>query len=84
MIDATRQWLATRALRSETKFEADRQTVDTSTTDQPSVVELSLQNPESPQSRITERPVYIPAGATLFGIVTEPRTDEKRRRAVYS
>jgi len=37
---------------------------------------------ESPQTSITERPVFISAGVTLFGIITEPRPDEKRRRAV--
>ncbi len=30
----------------------------------------------------TERPVFIAAGAMLFGIVTEPRQEERRRRGV--
>ena len=76
MIDATRRWLTARAVTAETKPAADLQTVQRSRT------ELSLEDPESPQAIITERPVYIPSGATLFGIVTEPRADEKRRRAV--
>jgi pimeloyl-ACP methyl ester carboxylesterase len=36
----------------------------------------------SPESRIAERPFLISGDVTLFGIVTEPRSDEKRRRAV--
>jgi alpha-beta hydrolase superfamily lysophospholipase len=39
-------------------------------------------NQEFPHTLITERPVFISSGATLFGIVTEPRPDEIRRRAV--
>jgi alpha/beta superfamily hydrolase len=39
-------------------------------------------NPNSRQLPITERPIFISSGAQLFGIVTEPRSDEKRRRAV--
>ncbi len=31
---------------------------------------------------ITERPIFLKASTTLFGIVTEPRQGEKRRRAV--
>jgi alpha-beta hydrolase superfamily lysophospholipase len=37
---------------------------------------------EPRQKSITERPVFISGGATLFGIVTKPRSDEKRCRAV--
>jgi alpha-beta hydrolase superfamily lysophospholipase len=33
-------------------------------------------------SSITERPVFIASPAMLFGIVTEPRQDERRRRGV--
>jgi alpha-beta hydrolase superfamily lysophospholipase len=31
---------------------------------------------------VTERPVFLGSGPLLFGIVTEPRQDERRRRAV--
>jgi pimeloyl-ACP methyl ester carboxylesterase len=36
----------------------------------------------SPRALIAERPVLISTDVTLFGVVTEPRSDEKRRRAV--
>jgi alpha-beta hydrolase superfamily lysophospholipase len=76
MIDATRQWLTALAVPAETSPAVAPRTA------QEGRAELSLKDPESPQAMITERPVYIPSGATLFGIVTEPRADEKRRRAV--
>ena len=82
MIDVTRHWLTAVAVRPETHSTVDPQTAEQRTADQSSVAELSLEDPESPRAKITERPVYIPSGATLFGIVTEPRADEKRRRAV--
>jgi alpha-beta hydrolase superfamily lysophospholipase len=37
---------------------------------------------EGGQSSITERPVFIASKAMLFGIVTEPQPDERRRRGV--
>jgi alpha-beta hydrolase superfamily lysophospholipase len=84
MMDATRRWLTALAVLAETNPAAELQTAQSGRPGQvhSSVTELSLEDPESPQAMITERPVYIPSGATLFGIVTEPRTDEKRRRAV--
>lgn len=36
----------------------------------------------SPALALTERPVFITPDGTLFGIITEPRRDELRRRAV--
>jgi alpha-beta hydrolase superfamily lysophospholipase len=36
----------------------------------------------NPATTLTEHPVFIPAEAMLFGIVTQPGPDEKRRRAV--
>jgi alpha-beta hydrolase superfamily lysophospholipase len=83
MIDATRQWLATIAPRSEPEPTADRSDRWTDSRETSPITALALvENQESPQSSITERPVFISAGATLFGIVTEPQSDEKRRRAV--
>ena len=43
---------------------------------------MSLSDSVSPQSPLTERPVYFNSEAVLFGIVTEPRQGENRRRAV--
>jgi alpha-beta hydrolase superfamily lysophospholipase len=85
MIDATQQWLTAVAPSTEAEPTIDRlpagrgTPVDESST----VAALSLvEDPELPQASITERPVFISAGVALFGIVTEPRSDEKRRRAV--
>jgi alpha-beta hydrolase superfamily lysophospholipase len=49
----------------------------------PASMALVLRNggPEEPGT-LTERPVFFGAEGVLFGIVTEPRTDEIRRRAV--
>ena len=43
---------------------------------------MSLSDDAFPQSLVTERPVYFNSEAVLFGIVTEPRQGETRRRAV--
>jgi alpha-beta hydrolase superfamily lysophospholipase len=43
---------------------------------------MSLPDSSPPQSPVTERPVYFNSEAVLFGIVTEPRQGENRRRAV--
>jgi alpha-beta hydrolase superfamily lysophospholipase len=85
MIDATRQWLVTVAPSTGGGPTLDRLPADLGTPDSESstVAALSLvEDPELPQASITERPVFISAGVALFGIVTEPRSDEKRRRAV--
>jgi alpha-beta hydrolase superfamily lysophospholipase len=85
MIDATRQWLATIALRNEPEPTPDRSSRDrwTARRETSPITGLALVgNEDSPQSSITERPVFISAGTALFGIVTEPQSDEKRRRAV--
>jgi alpha-beta hydrolase superfamily lysophospholipase len=84
MIDATRRWLTALAIPADMTPAADRHTAERHPdgTVPSTVTELSLADPELPRTMITERPVSIPSGATLFGIVTEPRADEKRRRAV--
>ena len=43
---------------------------------------MSISDSLSPQSTVIERPVYFNSEAVLFGIVTEPRQGENRRRAV--
>lgn len=83
MIDATRRWLATIAIPADAdptvkSSGADRPTPDR---ESPMVAMLPLEDEES-QTSITERPVSISGDVTLFGIVTEPRSDEERRRAV--
>ncbi len=85
MIDVTRQWLAALALRSETQSEARSPNGGHLTADQPSVVAIVPARPGIPTVKdYRAAGVYISAGTTLFGIVTEPRSDEKRRRAVIS
>jgi alpha-beta hydrolase superfamily lysophospholipase len=44
---------------------------------------LHLDGPETnPRSQISERPVWLHSDTPLFGIVTTPPTDEKRKRGV--
>ena len=85
MIDATRQWLATVVSSTAADPTVDRLPADRGIPDHESSTAETLsllEDPELPQAPITERPVFISAGVSLFGIVTEPRSDEKRRRAV--
>lgn len=85
MIDATRQWLTSIALRGEPEPAADRSLGNlwTGGGETSPITALALVEKQvSPQTSIIERPVFISAGAALFGIVTEPPSDEKRRRAV--
>jgi len=84
MIDATRRWLTTIAKSTEADPTADRSPTDRWATNRESSMAAALPlsgDQESPQTSITERPVFISAGVTLFGIITEPRPDEKRHRA---
>src|ERR1700730_12871911 len=85
MIDAARQWLSTIAVPTEAGPTADRPAADRWTPggESPMIAMLPLvENQESPEASITERPVFISGGIALFGIITEPRSDEERRRAV--
>jgi alpha-beta hydrolase superfamily lysophospholipase len=85
MIDTTRQWLATIAVPAEADPPADRSAADpwTPGRESPMVAMLPLmEDPDAPEASITERPVFISSGVTLFGIITEPRSGEERRRAV--
>jgi alpha-beta hydrolase superfamily lysophospholipase len=85
LIDATRQWLAEIATPAAAGPAADGSPADRWGADRESSVIATLPitgDDESPQASLTERPVFISAAVTLFGIVTEPRSDEKRRRTV--
>jgi alpha-beta hydrolase superfamily lysophospholipase len=85
MIGAARHWVARMATPREAAPAKDGSTTARSASDPEASTSpiLSLPvSPETPQAFITERPVLISGGATLFGIVTEPPSDEKRRRAV--
>lgn len=84
MIDATRRWLATIAIPTEADPTVKGSPADRSTPDReyPMVAMLPLAEDEESQTSISEGPVFISGDVTLFGIVTEPRSDEERRRAV--
>ena len=84
MIETTRHWLATVAAPLETGKNTELSRTHASTTSLESfdtILPLAGEQ-TSAQAPIAERPVFISAGAALFGIVTEPRLDEKRRRGV--
>jgi alpha-beta hydrolase superfamily lysophospholipase len=46
------------------------------------LMQLSLPGNDSVDSNLTERPVYLGTDTPIFGVVTEPRQGEIRRRAV--
>ena len=48
----------------------------------PSIAVLRLPDPSAAQATLTERPVFFGSDETLFGIVTQPRSGETRRRGV--
>lgn len=48
----------------------------------PAMGSLRLADPSAPQASLTEQPVFFGPAETLFGIVTQPRSGEVRRRAV--
>jgi alpha-beta hydrolase superfamily lysophospholipase len=73
MIETSRHWLATLVAPLKSGMTAESSQASTSPLES-SVTTLA--------PSIAERPVFISAGTTLFGIVTEPRADEKRRRGV--
>jgi dienelactone hydrolase len=83
MLARTREWLARlkRAPRGAPTLHASHGRLSTT---QPSAQRLILPGDEASSSAtVTERPLFLdPDAQTLFGIVTEPRRDEPRRRAV--
>jgi pimeloyl-ACP methyl ester carboxylesterase len=82
MIGAARDWVTSMAGRIDPERAAASPPVH-SMSDVPSTSAMLLAGDEhSPESLITERPVLLSTDVTLFGVVTEPRADEKRRRAV--
>ena len=74
MLEATREWLVRFAARPG----AD---VSSAVYAPAATHELKLPDPDSGDA-ITERPVRFGPGAILFGIVSEPRRGEERRRGV--
>jgi len=85
MIDSARRWLTAAAALTQAGSSTGLSSSDPPAAEPatPLIASLSLADDgESPAASITERPIFIPACAALFGIVTEPRSDEVRRRAV--
>jgi pimeloyl-ACP methyl ester carboxylesterase len=84
MIDAARDWVSSMAERVDADRAAAAPPANRRTTlDESSASPMLLAGDEhSPEAFVAERPVLISTEVTLFGIVTEPRSDEKRRRAV--
>ena len=76
MLDATRQWLSSTVQPAA----ANRPAANPDSS--PTAVLRLMENQDSKLTSITERPLCISAGVTLFGVVTEPRSGEKRHRAV--
>jgi alpha-beta hydrolase superfamily lysophospholipase len=80
MIGATRDWLLQSALKQSVPPD-DGGDLDSDSAAPLSVMTLGEGVP-SQHAPLTERPVFFMSKAVLFGIVTEPRQGETRRRAV--
>lgn len=77
-LNAVRHWLPT-VVVGEAAF-SPRGSVEAHMTTAPAV--MRLPGDLVPFSTLTERPVTLDAEVSLFGIVTEPRADNKRHRGV--
>jgi pimeloyl-ACP methyl ester carboxylesterase len=82
MIETTRHWLATVAAPLKDGKTTEISQVSTTPLESFITILPFVAESTSAQASIAERPVFISAGATLFGIVSEPRVDETRRRGV--
>jgi alpha-beta hydrolase superfamily lysophospholipase len=81
MIAATRDWVVELAGRSRSASELEIGRIGDCASVRNTV--LTLAEGSDPGSRaITERPVFLGRDGLVFGIVTEPRSGETRRRAV--
>lgn len=80
MIEATREWLLQSALKQSVPPDGDG---DPHSDSAPPLGVMTLhEGLPSQHEALIERPVFFTSKAVLFGIVTEPRQDETRRRAV--
>jgi hypothetical protein len=80
MIAATRDWLL-QLLAVSTPASAGFPSPEPAALPASMTLELAYEGPEHP-AQLTERPVFFGSDSVLFGIVTEPRQGEIRRRAV--
>jgi alpha-beta hydrolase superfamily lysophospholipase len=80
IIGATREWLLQSALNQSVQPDGGEDRYSDSA---PLLSEMTLREGVPPQhAPLIERPVFFTSNAVLFGIVTEPRQGETRRRAV--
>lgn len=79
MIEATRDWLLQCALKQSPPDEGGGLNSEGAA---PLSVMTLREGVPSQHAPLTERPVFFMSKAALFGIVTEPRQGETRRRAV--
>jgi alpha-beta hydrolase superfamily lysophospholipase len=82
MLQASRQWLADLCAAPSAAPPAAGGSEVPVTATAPSQELLLPGADDSAGARITEQPVFLCPDGTLFGIVTAPRRDENRRRAV--
>jgi alpha-beta hydrolase superfamily lysophospholipase len=80
MIAATRDWLL-QLLADSTPAAAGFRCPEPASLPSSTTLELRYEGQEQP-AQLTERPVFFGSDSVLFGIVTEPRQGEIRRRAV--
>ena len=82
MLAKTREWLS--GLPDRARASGSILPPQPESEPRPSALRLELPGEDgSPRSALTERPIFLEPGAgMLFGLVTEPRQDEARRRAV--
>jgi alpha-beta hydrolase superfamily lysophospholipase len=81
MIAATRDWLLGLLANSSMPAAATFRPQESSSPPSSTALELRYEGQELP-AQLTERPVFFGFQSELFGIVTEPRQGEIRRRAV--
>ena len=81
MVEKTRAWLERRACAGTASPGAGR-TSGLRPRPDPSIPETETMTLAGEHAEITERPIFLQSEVSLFGIVTEPRPGERRRRAV--
>jgi pimeloyl-ACP methyl ester carboxylesterase len=83
MLQATREWLSRHCVsRTDARGTSGLATGDVAGDPSTEGQLLLPGHDDSPRALLRERPVVMDADSLLFGIVTEPRQDEPRRRAV--
>lgn len=81
MVAAMQEWLRQLQRSSTIKSEKSGRENNWNASSALSMLPLRLDG-EGPDEQVTERPVFFSSNPNLFGIVTEPRSGEPRRRGV--